>query len=405
MPYENIQQILRDNPLFEGFTESQLELVIGLGRERSFDTDETIIQENEIKDEIYIVLEGELEVYNWDQEYLQRLHIASVGPNQIIGELTVLDNIPRSASVRATKPSILFEFSVNSLKYLPEKKGFFDKWFKKFKKEETDVEKKVESPLYALMTRNLAKSLSQRLRSTNVTVIESLRKELEHTKARIVMGSFIITIICILILYLIVLTIVEENKNPVGSPTFYTMPIIAVFAIIVFIYMKKTHYPLSVFGLTLKNWRESTKDALIFTFIFMIGMLPFKWILIHTISGFSNHSLIEGDVIDFALPLQEKIGFLILYLIFVPLQEFIVRGALQSSFEEFLVTPYKRIWAIVLSNILFATTHFHVSITLAILTLIPGFLWGWLYSRHRTLVGVIISHELIGIWGLFILGF
>ncbi len=262
-----------------------------------------------------------------------------------------------------------------------------------------------ESPLYAIMTRNLAKSLSQRLRSTNVTVVEGLRKELEHVRARVVMGSFIITIICMLFIYLLIVTLVEENKTPFGTPSFYSIPLIFVFAVILFFYMLKTGYPLKTFGLTLENWRQSVKESLLWTIVFMIGMIPFKWVVISTIPSLANHSVIEGDVIDIGLTMQAKIGFFVLYLVFVPLQEFIVRGALQSSFEEFLVTPYKIIWAIVLSNVLFATTHFFVSMTLGFLTLIPGFLWGWLYSKHRTLVGVIISHELIGIWGLYVLGF
>ncbi len=133
MSDNDLKKILRDNPLFEGFTEQQLDLVIGLGFEASYSAGKIIIEENEIKDEIYIILEGEVEVYNWDPKLSQRLHLASLGPNQIIGELSILDNIPRSASVSTILPCRLFAFSVNSLKFLPEKKGIFGKWFTKSK--------------------------------------------------------------------------------------------------------------------------------------------------------------------------------------------------------------------------------------------------------------------------------
>jgi len=96
--------------------------------------------------------------------------------------------------------------------------------------------------------------------------------------------------------------------------------------------------------------------------------------------------------------------FISLYLLFVPLQEFIVRGVLQGSFQEFMQGRYKIFWSIVLSNLLFSITHLHISLLTTFIVFIPGLFWGWLYSRHRTLVGVIASHLIIGIWALCIVG-
>jgi hypothetical protein len=33
-----------------------------------------------------------------------------------------------------------------------------------------------------------------------------------------------------------------------------------------------------------------------------------------------------------------------------------------------------------------------------LLVFVPGLFWGWLYLRHQTLVGVSVSHLLIGLW-------
>lgn len=41
--------------------------------------------------------------------------------------------------------------------------------------------------------------------------------------------------------------------------------------------------------------------------------------------------------------------------------------------------------------------------TLTVLSFIGGILWGWLYGRRPTLVGVTISHVIIGVWVLKIL--
>ncbi|MFQ6275716.1 CPBP family intramembrane glutamic endopeptidase [Coxiella burnetii] len=83
------------------------------------------------------------------------------------------------------------------------------------------------------------------------------------------------------------------------------------------------------------------------------------------------------------------------------------RGSLQSSFYHFLTgSVQKRRWyAIIVSNFLFSFTHLHLAYAFAYAVLLPGLFWGWLYSRHKTILGVAVSHILIGIWALFILGF
>jgi membrane protease YdiL (CAAX protease family) len=90
--------------------------------------------------------------------------------------------------------------------------------------------------------------------------------------------------------------------------------------------------------------------------------------------------------------------------VLVPLQELIARGLLQSSFEEFLTGKHKAYIAIFLSNLLFSVVHFHLSLNIALSVFFTGLAWGWSYSRHHTLVGVILSHQIIGVWALFILG-
>jgi len=40
-----------------------------------------------------------------------------------------------------------------------------------------------------------------------------------------------------------------------------------------------------------------------------------------------------------------------------------------------------------------------------LISLLPGLPWGWLYTRHGTLIAPIVSHVLVGSIGLFVLGF
>ena len=54
-----------------------------------------------------------------------------------------------------------------------------------------------------------------------------------------------------------------------------------------------------------------------------------------------------------------------------------------------------------LSSLLFATTHLHLSTAFAVVTLVPSIFRGLLYARQRTLVGVCVSHVVIGLWVIF----
>ncbi|HAT9447444.1 TPA: CPBP family intramembrane metalloprotease, partial [Legionella pneumophila subsp. pneumophila] len=82
------------------------------------------------------------------------------------------------------------------------------------------------------------------------------------------------------------------------------------------------------------------------------------------------------------------------------------RSALQSTFFHFL--PGEKLFrqwnGIFLSNLIFATMHTHLGLTFASLTFIAGLFWGWLFHRQKSLLGVSVSHVILGVWSLFIVG-
>ena len=71
----------------------------------------------------------------------------------------------------------------------------------------------------------------------------------------------------------------------------------------------------------------------------------------------------------------------------------------------FLTGKYRVLVSILLSNLLFSATHLHVSVKLALLVFPVGVFWGWLYNRHTTVIGIIVSHIIVGLFALFVVGF
>ena len=86
------------------------------------------------------------------------------------------------------------------------------------------------------------------------------------------------------------------------------------------------------------------------------------------------------------------------YVVFAPLQELIYRGGVQGSLSHFLTGPRREWLAIVGANIIFSAAHLYVSPGLAVMAFVAGLFWGWLYARQGTLVGVSVSHVLLGFW-------
>ncbi len=99
--------ILRNVEIFNGMTETELDEVAQLCTERKLQLGEKITTQGEINDDLYIVTEGFVEVLLNESQGEAHI-IVSLGEGQIIGEMALVDQGPRSATVRASvEPTII----------------------------------------------------------------------------------------------------------------------------------------------------------------------------------------------------------------------------------------------------------------------------------------------------------
>ena len=69
-----------------------------------------------------------------------------------------------------------------------------------------------------------------------------------------------------------------------------------------------------------------------------------------------------------------------------------------------LFTGFASRWrAIIVANLIFTISHFHISVLFGILSFLPGLLWGWLFAKYETLAGTILCHLIVGIWCIYCL--
>ncbi len=103
-----LQQVFKGVDLFEGMSEEEIGEVARICKERRFRKGAIIATEGEAGDELFIITEGFVEVVLGERPTKSARVVVSLGCGQIVGELALLDQGPRSASVRAiSDPTVL----------------------------------------------------------------------------------------------------------------------------------------------------------------------------------------------------------------------------------------------------------------------------------------------------------
>jgi signal transduction histidine kinase len=103
-------RLLAEVPFFNGLAPADLALIAAVAREESFAPGATIFQEGSPADRFYIILEGTVEVWK-DYGEEQRDLIAAHGVGHLFGEMAVVDDLPRSATVVARDAARLLSVS------------------------------------------------------------------------------------------------------------------------------------------------------------------------------------------------------------------------------------------------------------------------------------------------------
>ena len=102
----HITKLLRIASLFHGLNEEQLERVAQLAQEYRYNAREVIFNQNAPGDKMYIVGSGQVEIRVADEH--GELHTALfLGQGQVFGEMALLDQGKRSATVIAAQPNTM----------------------------------------------------------------------------------------------------------------------------------------------------------------------------------------------------------------------------------------------------------------------------------------------------------
>jgi CRP-like cAMP-binding protein len=136
---------LKEVSLFDGIQDNALSQIFKLGKVSNFRAGDIVIKEGQPGGNLYIVITGRAEVSKNGKVPDKRKHLAEINRGSIFGEMSVFDDAPYSATIKARE-----DFSVHVIK---------GEDFKKFLKKNPDLAYEVFCTLISL--------ISSRLRRTN----------------------------------------------------------------------------------------------------------------------------------------------------------------------------------------------------------------------------------------------
>jgi CRP-like cAMP-binding protein len=110
MPLDRDVETLRNIPLFNGLPTPRLKLIAYTAEVVRFEPGEVIVQQGDLADAVYIVVEGEAEVWVEGADG-RSIQVNTMGPNTLFGEIAVLSRGRRTTTVRAKGPVVTFKIA------------------------------------------------------------------------------------------------------------------------------------------------------------------------------------------------------------------------------------------------------------------------------------------------------
>jgi CRP/FNR family cyclic AMP-dependent transcriptional regulator len=99
MTIETEVQSLRQVSMFREIDPAKLKLLAFTSDRLSYDKGDVLFRQHEISDSTYVIVEGKVEV--WLDDKGRRIKVAELGAGAIVGEMGVLCDQPRSATIEA----------------------------------------------------------------------------------------------------------------------------------------------------------------------------------------------------------------------------------------------------------------------------------------------------------------
>ena len=116
IPRDNTRNLLADIPLFHGLTPSQLDWVAQHAHRRIFEVGRNVLTIEQPGEAVYVILHGTVKVHVEQGE--RDVILAILGAGDLLGEMSLIDSVGRSASAVTLETSLMLWMDKNSFNYM-----------------------------------------------------------------------------------------------------------------------------------------------------------------------------------------------------------------------------------------------------------------------------------------------
>lgn len=110
----DLKAFLVSTPFFGGLGDASLDILVSMLVERRFNPGDVVVSEGELGHSMYVVQAGQLAVRKHGNSR-RDVRLASLGPGDFFGEMTLIEMQTRSATVAAESETVLFELTAKNL--------------------------------------------------------------------------------------------------------------------------------------------------------------------------------------------------------------------------------------------------------------------------------------------------
>lgn len=186
-----ILPVLRSCSIFDELSDRQLERIVPHLYEVYYHAGSFIIQQGELGTELFIIKQGSVDVLKKISHSGKFHQLTTIPSGEVFGELAIIDNGYRSASIRAAQPTTLLVLTANALHTL-------------------------DTEIVAGIYKGLAVKLSQRLRFINDVTMKSVEREHKEKRNYNVIASCIMLAFVCAIIYSYSLGSTSCLLKPIG---------------------------------------------------------------------------------------------------------------------------------------------------------------------------------------------
>lgn len=331
-----------------------------------FPRGKTLFSEGERSNEIYFLISGRVALSKTEESSQNTLIFKEMFPGESFGEMSFIDDSPRSCNIVAVEDSEVCVLS----------------------KERLLATANDARSIVRILRETAMGQVSNYLRCLSDRHVEALQAQIRELKERTNFGYFFVFLTILLFIAALVtacLNILFPDawlKQTWFSWVYLLVGFGAPLAIAAF----KTNLTPRDIGFTKINIRKSIIDGVVFTSIGVALVVAFAF----AADAIEPDTQYKENLLSFSIPLSTALYFFHSYI-----QE-ALRAMIQVAIQRFLVNN-RTVMSIVVTSILFAICHMHFGIVAILVTLLSCPVFGVIFIRSNNLLGVSIFHFFMGV--------